>query len=64
MNQMDLDRIEVMENLFIEIDSIYSDMDEESKKETLLFHNEHACLPYCIRWGTQAAHEILRTHGR
>lgn len=47
---------------FEEIEHYYNHFSLETQEKILLFHNEEGSLPHCIRWGLQAAEELIENN--
>ena len=50
--------INKIEDLFQKADALYESVPEAIKRRVHDYHNPQASLPYCLRWGLQAACDI------
>lgn len=52
------ENIKTINSYFSKLEDLYSELSEETKENIRSMHIEDASLPYCIRWGSQAAKDI------
>lgn len=58
MNEQERKAIQEICDLFEKIDDLYYGLSDELKQKIVELHTSNATLPYCIRWGLNAASEI------
>lgn len=59
MNKQDKQLLKQIENHFAKIETLFSELSNSAKDETLNYHNEEFSLNYCVRWGNQAIKDLL-----
>jgi len=50
--------LEEIHRKFSEIATLFDELSEQTKEQTLKFHNENSSINHCIRWGEIAISEI------
>lgn len=53
------EKLKQLVKLFEEADEIFSSFTDVENHAMLNFHNEGASINHCVRWGLQAAQELL-----
>lgn len=54
-----LPQLKNIQQLLEQANAIWQEMDSQIQDSLLEFHNEETSLAHCLRWGEQAAYELV-----
>lgn len=59
INKNTINKLKEIQKLIDKATDIYNDLESEQRNQVAEYHNDNDSLKYCLRWGEQAAKDII-----